>query len=530
MFKESLSDSQKTLFDLDHHFSPVMQERLSRTWADEFYLTIFCQIDEQPYHALYSEQYSRPNTPVRLMVSLLILKELNQLTDDELLDALCFDFRYQFALGLTDPTTAAVSPNTLTHFRNRLVAHTISHGQDLLQETLTELTFQLMSRCDLSQKVARMDSMMIASSCQRLSRLSLIFKVIQRLVKVAIKLEIPLPKAFDAFGKSNSEATLLYNIHPNQEASQLEKLIQAAVALLDWAKTDKRFFNQPAFSQLKRLIDEQTIEVAPSVLVPIKGVNVASTSLQNPTDSDATYRTKAGEDYVGYVLNFCELRDIKGTTGFVFSSSYQPNIYSDTQFGQDFCQEARRPEGLKEIAVDGAYYSNELVELAKEQHLHFNFSQLTGRKQQKEWVDTAMFEFDHSTRTIIACPKGHRPIKSTYYDKVKTVTAKFSKEQCVNCPLITTCYIKEQTKEMLCTIKDSKRQTDAIRKEMRTESSKALANYRAGVEGIPSVLRRRYKINEIPVMGLVRSKIWIIAKLMAHNFNMYLNHQKLVLI
>lgn len=53
------------------------------------------------------------------------------------------------------------SSNPRTHFRNRLVAYTVRHGQDLLQETMTELAFQLMSRGDLSQKVAWMASMMI---------------------------------------------------------------------------------------------------------------------------------------------------------------------------------------------------------------------------------------------------------------------------------------------------------------------------------------------------------------------------------
>jgi hypothetical protein len=38
---------------------------------------------------------------------------------------------------------------------------------------------------------------------------------------------------------------------------------------------------------------------------------------------------------------------------------------------------------------------------------------------------------------------------------------------------------------------------------------KELARKRAGIEGIPSVLRRRYKIDHLPVRGLIRVKVWL---------------------
>jgi hypothetical protein len=44
------------------------------------------------------------------------------------------------------------------------------------------------------------------------------------------------------------------------------------------------------------------------------------------------------------------------------------------------------------------------------------------------------------------------------------------------------------------------------------------ANKRAGIEGIPSVLRRRYKIDTMPIRGLLRSKLWVGFKIAAYNF------------
>ncbi|WP_369751114.1 hypothetical protein [Paenisporosarcina sp. TG20] len=53
---------------------------------------------------------------------------------------------------------------------------------------------------------------------------------------------------------------------------------------------------------------------------------------------------------------------------------------------------------------------------------------------------------------------------------------------------------------------------------MNSERHYLLSNFRAGVEGIVSAPRRGFKIDDIPVRGLVRSKIWIHAKIMAYNF------------
>jgi hypothetical protein len=62
---------------------------------------------------------------------------------------------------------------------------------------------------------------------------------------------------------------------------------------------------------------------------------------------------------------------------------------------------------------------------------------------------------------------------------------------------------------------------------MGTEEHNLLANFRAGVEGLPSVLRRVYRIDQIPIRGLVRSKIWITCKIMAHNVKQVARYTRL---
>lgn len=46
-----------------------------------------------------------------------------------------------------------------------------------------------------------------------------------------------------------------------------------------------------------------------------------------------------------------------------------------------------------------------------------------------------------------------------------------------------------------------------------------LAKIRNGVEGIPSVLRRKHRVDHIPVRGYLRSKLWFGFKIAAINVN-----------
>ena len=46
---------------------------------------------------------------------------------------------------------------------------------------------------------------------------------------------------------------------------------------------------------------------------------------------------------------------------------------------------------------------------------------------------------------------------------------------------------------------------------------KEYARKRNGIEGIPSILRRRYEIDRMPVRGLLRSKMWFGFKIGAIN-------------
>ena len=92
---------QMSLADSTFHLTNRERKFLEKSWAKTFADKIFPAIDEDLFSVLYSEKASRPNTPVNVIVGALILKEALGDSDDELVQALMFDIRYQYALHTT---------------------------------------------------------------------------------------------------------------------------------------------------------------------------------------------------------------------------------------------------------------------------------------------------------------------------------------------------------------------------------------------------------------------------------------------
>jgi hypothetical protein len=91
-------------------------------------------------HSLYSsESASRPNTPVNFTVGAFILKENSSLSDDELMESISCDIRYQYALHSTHLKEQPVSDRTFSRLREPLYNYMLETGRDLMKEEVTRL-------------------------------------------------------------------------------------------------------------------------------------------------------------------------------------------------------------------------------------------------------------------------------------------------------------------------------------------------------------------------------------------------------
>jgi len=102
-----------------------------------------------------------------------------------------FDIRYQHALHTTSFLEQSVSKNSLTNFRSAAYRYNQEYGVDLIQEEIEAQAKTFSKLLKIDGKTVRMDSLMVSSSCRKLSRLEIIYTTIVRLIKVIDKNTLP---------------------------------------------------------------------------------------------------------------------------------------------------------------------------------------------------------------------------------------------------------------------------------------------------------------------------------------------------
>ena len=173
---------QLSLFDTSFGLTPREQKALERSWAKVFADDIFPAIDEERFSVLYSDKVSRPNTPVNVIIGALIIKELYDLSDDEAVDNLMLDPRYQYALHTTSLEEQPLSDKTLTRFRQRCYDYEQTTDIDLLHDCVKDLATKTARLMNIDGRIRRMDSLMVESNIRKLSRMELLYRCISKLV------------------------------------------------------------------------------------------------------------------------------------------------------------------------------------------------------------------------------------------------------------------------------------------------------------------------------------------------------------
>ena len=358
----------------------------------------------------------------------------------------------------------------------------------------------------------RMDSLMVASSCKKLSRLELFYRCVSNMVRaIEATGETSLLNArLRKYLEADHENDTIYRTTSDQTDSKLETVLADALQLLDLLDA-YGYIGLTEYEQLKRVVLEQTEETAAGRKLRVNG-KVGTSSLQNPSDADATYREKAGKKHRGYVGNFVETFDANGAI--ITGMDYAQNTHSDVAF----CRSVIEKEGLQTetmtLIADGAYGSGELVDQARQQNINLITTALIGKTPDPLMSE---YEIDEQHHQLRKCPAGHAPLNCQYKFQTDSYYAHFNKSICMTCPHRQHCGVKFQKKTGLVHISAKTVHRATYLKQLSKPEYKALTRKRNAVEGIPSVLRRKYRVDHMPVRGYVRTKNWYYLKIGAIN-------------
>lgn len=492
---------------------------LKISWANVFAEKIFPVIKEEDFSVLYSNKASRPNTPVNVIVGALILKEALGVTDDEMVQGLMFDIRYQYALHTTSFEEQPLSDRTLSRFRARCLAYETETGIDLIHTCVTGLAKEISEFMGITPNMQRMDSLMVAANIRNLSLLELFYTCVANLAKVMKERKIDIPDEQTHYVDKDDYNRFIYH---NRELDALERTITVmhdAEKLLEIC--EGCIDDTSEYQLLIRLLKEQTLfdDNGTRRLREKKEKEDPSRALMNPSDPEATFRKKAGKKHLGYVGNVVESAGANGSL--VTDYAYEQNIYSDSNFMKDYLVQQPMYKETVTLVTDGAYGSENNISLAREHQIKLIPTNFTSYKPSEIYAE---FIFDDTGKELLECINQKKPYR-THYDKSNDrCDAFFHKCDCEQCPYQTECKPKFRKNDALKEVswKAVNRAKQLL--YMKTDEFKELAHFRNGVEAIPSLLRRRYHVDKIPTHGKKQTRLHFGFKIAALNFQKLLNY------
>lgn len=505
---------------------------------------VYPNIDEQKFTALYSEVGSRPNIPIRKYVSALVLKRMYGLSDEVFLEFLrCGAMNFQYALHTMNEQVQPLSENSLRRFRRKVEACNAKHSCDLIKEEFQSISRRMavdmgLLRADPSEGedgdqaiLVRMDSMEIEAHAKAMSRIEILYTTIVIVLRWLLKKGFGsiIPEKLSHYKEDGDKNKVIYHRHKeekdhSQAETHIEELVEEMQILKELMENNLSvglLSEIPEYTVFLRVLDEQTIIVSEGKRLPKEAKDISSNSVQNPFDTTMTYRYKRGQHH-GFVMNVAEVIDETGN-GIVIHASVEPNTVSDSSMAEQYVAELPDHGPKQNLTTDGAYNSDKLNEMAKEKGISIRNTSLTGSVPNDVYAD---FVLDETGHKILQCPIGKVPESSKCNLRTGMITARMPDNCCDSCVHRDECNTRFNKKHTVSRVVLSQKMVTRSRqaRSFSTEEGKANARRRNGVEGIMSVMRRKYNIDHIPAFGLERVKTWIWTTLLSYNIGKYRNY------
>jgi len=354
MFRDNVAHMQKDLFGLFQSMPPDLQKKAEKSQERKFYELLFCNIDEQIFSVLYSNEPSRPNKAVNSMVAALILREKRRWTYADLLENIQFNLLTRLALGLDDFDSMPFCETTLFNFQCRLAAHFLDTGQDLFELVFDSLTAKQLKTLGIKTDIQRTDSFMVESNICAYSRVRLLVEVVIRFYRILSDSDKDkFGDYFSAYIKESANK-YVYKLDKGDLPHELKKLAELFQMMVKRFKSGYK--DTVAYQMVKRVFQEHFTVAHKKVHVKPNEA-LTSSSLQSPDDMEATYRYKNG-DHRGRVVNVTETANPDNKLNLITDVAIHSNNTDDgVMLNKRLDRIKEKTPGLNEMHTDGGYGS-----------------------------------------------------------------------------------------------------------------------------------------------------------------------------
>lgn len=541
---------QAKLFPCDDKYNEHELADLGKSWAQiikDKVLPFFGTLEPE-FAGFFHRTMGRPIKYISLLIVAHIFKEMYDWTDEELLESVRFDKRFEYAFDLPYKEIT-LCQKTLHNFRALMQEHSTAHMIFDRAAAFIVQTFNI----DTSQQ--RLDSTHIISNMAGLSRLGLFVRVIENFLAKLKKIDPDsydnLPARFsDRYKKRRgyfADARSKKTKHRlGQAAEDMYELINRfceheELSLLKVTKQLERVFNEhctvghvendstitidvndpEAPAKAAEQIDEKQTSACSQHHVSVKDPKeMPSGTLQNPSDEDATF----GHKGAGYEATFAETCSKKNPFQVITDVQTDTSIISDQGKTVQVVNRLNT-NGLKPDVLygDGGFTSGEnIVECAdKGVDLQGN---LVGADKSPDKLKLADFQFEPDGITVTACPAGKKPVvqKQENARRIKSKSQQsflvyFDLETCRRCALQERCPIRLQKKKAVIRFSLAQRTSSMRRREQETKAFKERNNIRAGIESTNAEIKKLQGLDRLSVRGQPKVEQTVIFKALACN-------------
>lgn len=362
MFKKSNKHVQTDLFTSAPSIlkgKSLMQYNNENGWHNQFRQQVVCRIDESIFKVLYSQKMGAPNSPVSLLVGMMILKEAFGWSDLQLFEHCRFNLLVRSALGLFNLDDEIPTDSTYYLFRQRAHQYMCEHGTDLLQKAFETVTQGQIKDFEVSGKSIRMDSKLFGSNIAWFSRYEIIHQTLVLFYKTLAESDISLfsEEEKQQLGNLREEEPLKIVYRSTKEDIQTR---MQSIGILAY-KTLRLFSGNKGgpYRLLQRVFDEQYNIGGDDKKVALRPKEeIKSDSVQSPHDPDSAYRHKAGQKIKGFSMNVTETVS-DGPLDLITNVKIDKANAPDTAFVEPGISATQTvtEQTVEKVYADGAYQS-----------------------------------------------------------------------------------------------------------------------------------------------------------------------------
>jgi len=496
----------RDMFNPFEHLGPKRLALLESTWAHLFREEILHRLPAEKLFSEYSQDLGRKTKELYTMLGIILIQQMEDLTDEEAVHQFAFNIMWHYALNVTDPSdfSSYVSPRTLWSMRDIV-------GRLGLDQSLFEnVSDALRKLFELDPSKQRLDSVHIFSNMAHLGRIRLFVKTIR---KFLVNLKRHHAEQYEALGdvalRYEEKNDGRFAVKPSESSRTLQEVGNDCFLLVERFKDQDAVVSMTSYQLLLRLFGEQCVlqktDAATSVVIkPNK--EVPSDSLQNPSDPDAGYCGHKGK---GYQMQVMETYS---------PDKSQPNLITHVKVEQAHKSDANalipaiedaanREFAPKELLADSLYGSDENIAKAGELGVEVVSPAMGTVPAGISLADFAFSENDE----MLACPQGQEP-QRTKTGKNGGKIVHFDKTICDKCPRQSECPVKRNKQTSTISYDAKSLRLARRRAKEKTEAFREVYRFRAGAEGTMSDLDRITGIKRLRVRGMKQVRLAAVLK------------------